>query len=65
MTMTSVKNKIGEAMINAGNNLTSQGEKIANKNPSIAKQSILNIDLAAPKGTGFDYTRVRQTVRFK
>ena len=52
-------------MINAGNNLTSQGERIANKPPSIARQSILNIDLAAPKGTGFDYTRVRQTVRFK
>ena len=65
MTMTSVKNKIGEALINVGTGLTVQGEKIANKPSSIAKQSILNIDLAAPKGTGFDYTRVRQTVRFK
>lgn len=65
MTMTSVKNKIGEAMINAGATLTEKGEKIANKNPSIAKQNILNIDFAAPPGTGFTYTKARQQVRFK
>ena len=65
MTMTSVKNKIGGAMINAGAGLTVQGEHLAGKSTNNIRQSILNIDLAAPKGTGFNYTRTVQTVRFK
>lgn len=65
MTMTSVKNKIGEAMINAGTGLANQGERLAGKNNNMIKQNIINIDFAAPKGTGFTYNKAVQTVRFK
>ena len=62
--MTSVKNKMGEAMINAGSALTSQGEKLANSSSQV-DQSILRINLAAPKDTGIHYRRAAQEIRFK
>ena len=66
MTMTSVKNKMGEAMISAGNALTNQGEKSAAKDMSShVNQSILRINLAAPKGTGIHYRSATQEIRFK
>lgn len=52
-------------MINAGAGLTSQGERLAGKNNNMIRQNIINIDFAAPKETGFNYTKAVQTVRFK
>lgn len=65
MTMTSMKNKMGEAMINAGSALTNQGEKMVNNNVSPVNQSILRVNLAAPKGTGIHYRSATQEIRFR
>jgi hypothetical protein len=62
--MTSVKNRMGEAMINAGTALTNQGEKLATNNSNVT-QSILNINLAAPKEVGMRYRHTTQEIRFK
>lgn len=64
MTMTSIKNKMGEAMISAGNALTNQGEKIASTS-SNSSQSILRVNLAAPKDTGIKYRKSVQEIRFR
>ena len=66
MTMTSVKNKVGESLVNIGNSITSQGEKLTNVSykPTV-RQSILNINLTGAPGTGISYTRSRQQIRFK
>ena len=66
MTMTSVKNKVGESLVNIGNSITNQGEKLtkASYKPT-ARQSILNIDLTGAPGTGISYTRSRQQIRFR
>jgi len=66
MTMTSVKNKMGEAMVNVGTSIANQGEKLAGRSTkSTVNQSILNIDLTGAPGTGITYTRSRQQIRFK
>ena len=64
--MTSVKNKVGESLVNIGNSITSQGEKLTNVSykPTV-RQSILNINLTGAPGTGISYTRSRQQIRFK
>ena len=64
MTMTSVKNKMGEAMISAGNALTEQGEKFTGGSPRMA-QSILHINLAGPKDSGMRYRKATQEIRFR
>ena len=67
MTMTSVKNKMGETLINVGTSIANQGEKLTNNGnyrPTV-RQSILNIDLTGAPGTGISYTRARQQIRFK
>ena len=64
--MTSVKNKVGESLVNIGNSITNQGEKLTNVSyKPTARQSILNIDLTGAPGTGISYTRSRQQIRFK
>ena len=64
--MTSVKNKMGEALVNVGTSIVNQGEKLTNNNyKSTARQSILNIDFTGAPGTGISYTRSRQQIRFK
>ena len=66
MTMTSVKNKMGETLVNVGTSIANQGEKLTTTSykPTV-KQSILNIDLTGTPGTGISYTRSRQQIRFK
>lgn len=63
--MTSVKNKMGEAMISAGSALTNQGEKLAKNSVSPVNQSILHVNLAGPKDTGIHYRRASQEIRFR
>ena len=66
MTMTSVKNKVGESLVNIGTSIVNQGEKLTSASyKSNARQSILNIDLTGAPGTGISYTRSRQQIRFK
>lgn len=66
MTMSSVKNKMGEALVNVGTSITNQGEKLTNNyyKPTV-NQSILNIDFTGTPDTGLSYTRTKQQIRFK